>query len=340
VKAGDLLVLLRAIYQDKAALWRRHEAGARRVGRYVFNNTYQYVIAREDTHLAWLRDAIVGMGGTLSDLPLTSAVDPTGSGRDHQRGSDALRGFIERWRTKIDAVSNARHRLMLTLLMGETPRSRFLEQALAGRPAGRTPARRPPVQSWHALDGIGASHGPSATPGGHRARQQLGDQRASRARRRSPPATLGEPGRIALQRDRACRSSPRKVVFNGASRVSGGERRGTARLPAGGRGERGWSACTGALRTLDLDSSSSAGAVIDEPGSSFPSALRAPLRAPAARRSPGHARSGDRPTIRQLLRASQVPGSVPGPTPRRPQPAGLSLKPSPRCRMSSTGGAT
>jgi hypothetical protein len=135
VKAGDLLVLLRAIYQDKAALWRRHEAGARRVGRYAFNNTYQYIIAREDTHLAWLRDAIEGMGGTLSDVPATSGVDPTGSEREIISADlDALRGFIERWRTKIDAVTNARHRLMLTLLMGETlEQQRFLEQALAGR---------------------------------------------------------------------------------------------------------------------------------------------------------------------------------------------------------------
>ena len=135
MKAGDLLVLLRAIYQDKAALWRRHEAGARRVGRYAFNNTYQYIIAREDTHLAWLRDAIEGMGGTLPDLPATPAVDPTRSEREIISADlDALRGFIERWRTKIDAVTNARHRLMLTLLMGETlEQQRFLEQALAGR---------------------------------------------------------------------------------------------------------------------------------------------------------------------------------------------------------------
>jgi hypothetical protein len=135
VKPGDLLALLRAIYQDKAVLRRRHEAGACHVGRYPFNNTYQYIIAREDTHLDWLRDGIVGMGGTLPDPPATPAVDPTGSEREIISADlDAVRGFIERWRTKIEAVSDARHRLMLTLLMGETlEQQRFLEQALAGR---------------------------------------------------------------------------------------------------------------------------------------------------------------------------------------------------------------
>ena len=135
MKPGDLLALLRAIYQDKSALRRRHEAGARRVGRYLFNNTYQYIIAREDTHLGWLRDGIEGMGGILPDPPAAPAVDPTGSEREIISADlDAVRGFVERWRTKIETVTNARHRLMLTLLMGETlEQQRFFEQALAGR---------------------------------------------------------------------------------------------------------------------------------------------------------------------------------------------------------------
>jgi hypothetical protein len=135
VKPVDLLALLRAIYEDKVALRRRHEAGARRVGRYLFNNTYQYIIAREDTHLGWLRDGIEGMGGTLPDLPAVSDFEPAGSEREIiSADHDALGAFIGRWRAKIEAVSHARHRLMLTLLMGETlEQQRFLEQALAGR---------------------------------------------------------------------------------------------------------------------------------------------------------------------------------------------------------------
>ena len=30
---------------------------------YEFNNTYQYVIAREDVHLSWLEAALVDSGG-------------------------------------------------------------------------------------------------------------------------------------------------------------------------------------------------------------------------------------------------------------------------------------
>jgi len=135
VKPVDLVALLRAIHQDKAALRRRHEAGARRVGRYVFNNTYQYIIAREDTHLGWLRDGIEETGGTIADLAETPAFEPARSERDIISADlDALRAFSERWRPKIPAVTNARHRLMLTLMMGETlEQQRFLEQALAGR---------------------------------------------------------------------------------------------------------------------------------------------------------------------------------------------------------------
>ena len=135
MKAGDLLVLLRAIHQDKAALWRRHEAGARRVGRYAFNNTYQYIIARELTHLGWLRDAIEGMGGAVPDPPAAPAINPAWSEREIISADlDAVRGFVERWRTEVEAATNARHRLMLTLLMGETrEQQRFLEQALANR---------------------------------------------------------------------------------------------------------------------------------------------------------------------------------------------------------------
>ena len=47
------------------ALIERHEAGARVVSHYDFNNTYQYVIAREETHLTWLQDALAEFGAAL-----------------------------------------------------------------------------------------------------------------------------------------------------------------------------------------------------------------------------------------------------------------------------------
>ena len=47
------------------ALLNRHEAVARLVGNLDFNNTYQYVVAREETHLSWLQAAIEELGGVM-----------------------------------------------------------------------------------------------------------------------------------------------------------------------------------------------------------------------------------------------------------------------------------
>jgi len=69
VKPADLLELLREFYRDKSAVRQRHVAGAKFVGDYDFNNTYQYVINREDVQLSWVRDAIADLGGTPEDAP-------------------------------------------------------------------------------------------------------------------------------------------------------------------------------------------------------------------------------------------------------------------------------
>ena len=63
VKATELLDLLSEFYRDKLAMRQRHVAAARLVSDYDFNNTYQYIIAREDLQLNWLRDAVTDMGG-------------------------------------------------------------------------------------------------------------------------------------------------------------------------------------------------------------------------------------------------------------------------------------
>ena len=44
-------------------------AASRHVGDYNFNNTYQYIVNREDTHVRWLQDAILDLGGTPEDQP-------------------------------------------------------------------------------------------------------------------------------------------------------------------------------------------------------------------------------------------------------------------------------
>ena len=75
MQQDELKKFLTEIAAERLALLLRHEAAARVVGNYDFNNTYQYVIAREGTHLEWLQSALSEVGATLpqSTLPLTIA---------------------------------------------------------------------------------------------------------------------------------------------------------------------------------------------------------------------------------------------------------------------------
>jgi hypothetical protein len=138
VKSTELLTLLRDFYRDKLAMRQRHVAAARFVADYDFNNTYQYVINREDAQLSWLRSAIADMGGTLEELP-EPEIDRAGKRDEIQprvmgEDRDAAQGFVEKWRPRIESMPNARHRSMLQVILGETLEfKRFFEQALAGR---------------------------------------------------------------------------------------------------------------------------------------------------------------------------------------------------------------
>ena len=138
VRATELLKLLQEFYRDKLAMYRRRIAAARHVSHYDFNNTYQYVIAREDMHLAWLRDAITDMGGELGDVA-EPTIETSGKGEAAQRSviatdSDEAQRFVDKWRPRIEAVTNARHKNMLRVILGETlEHKRFFDQALAGR---------------------------------------------------------------------------------------------------------------------------------------------------------------------------------------------------------------
>ena len=138
VKSKELLNLIKEFHRDKLGMFKRHIAAARYVGNYDFNNTYQYIIAREDMHVAWMRDAILDMGGTPDDVP-ESEVKPEGKGtaaqakvmaEDRQGAAD----FVARWRPRVDRLTHARHQTMLNVILGETLEHwRFFDQALAGR---------------------------------------------------------------------------------------------------------------------------------------------------------------------------------------------------------------
>ena len=115
----------------------RHVAVARQVSQYDANNTYQYVINREDVHLSWLEAAIDELGGTPDDVPepplprlaRNESVRPLVS----QDARDAA-AFVARWRSRQDEVQHARHRAMLDVILGETlEQKRFFDQIAAGR---------------------------------------------------------------------------------------------------------------------------------------------------------------------------------------------------------------
>ena len=145
MQPDELRSLLTAITADRVALIQRHEAGARVVGHYDFNNAYQYVIAREETHLSWLRSALEELGAAMpsaaSDIPVPQ---PTKPGRSKNGAAAAytgileddaghLGGFVERWRPRVATITHARHRTMLGVVLGESvEHQRLFEQAAAG----------------------------------------------------------------------------------------------------------------------------------------------------------------------------------------------------------------
>jgi len=137
------LPLLLEFYADKLSTLLRHQAHARLVGQYDANNTYQYIINREEVQLTWVSAAIADAGAALPETPATAApIEPSpsrGKAADTARAifeSDQrdAQAFMDRWRPRVEAMTNARHRNMLRVILGETrEQQRFFEQALAGR---------------------------------------------------------------------------------------------------------------------------------------------------------------------------------------------------------------
>jgi hypothetical protein len=136
---NELVALLQDFYRDKLAAMLQHQAGARVVAQYDQNNTYQYIVNREEAHLAWVAKAIAELGGTAAD----DGNEPTRGSkgkpaevahRVFEEDAAEAQAFVERWRPRIDRMSNARHAKMLRVILGEVlEQKRFFEQALAGR---------------------------------------------------------------------------------------------------------------------------------------------------------------------------------------------------------------
>jgi hypothetical protein len=134
----DLLPLLQDFHRDKLTAFLRHQAAARTIGQYDVNNTYQYIINREDTQLSWVGQAIAELGGTTAEVsePARAATRNPAEAVQATIEEDArqAQAFVDRWKPRIDAMPNARHAMMLRVILGETlEQKRFFEQALAGR---------------------------------------------------------------------------------------------------------------------------------------------------------------------------------------------------------------
>jgi hypothetical protein len=139
VKPADLLALLSDFHHEKLTMRQRHTAVARHVGDYEFNNTYQYVIAREDVHLSWLEAALGELGATPAEVgePELASVR-RGRHEDFlpmvSEDAAGAQAFVARWRPRLAEISNARHRGMMQVILGETmEQKRFFEQMLAGQ---------------------------------------------------------------------------------------------------------------------------------------------------------------------------------------------------------------
>ena len=132
----DLLPLLQDFYRDKLASVLQHTANARGVSDYDANNTYQYIINREETQLSWVAQAIVELGGEVPTASGDSAGGrtPTDTHAVIEQDAREAQAFVDRWRPRVDAMANARHRKMLHVILGEAlEQKRFFEQAVAGR---------------------------------------------------------------------------------------------------------------------------------------------------------------------------------------------------------------
>jgi hypothetical protein len=143
-RVNDVLATLQAFYGETLARLARHQANARLIRQYDANNTYQYIINREETHASWLDAAIAELGGRTGDDPAASAPAPRGELRaraDESATRQAVEAdardaaaFVERWRPRVAAMPNARHAKMLGVILGEVlEQRRFFEQAFAGR---------------------------------------------------------------------------------------------------------------------------------------------------------------------------------------------------------------
>ena len=133
---AELLTFLNDFHRDTLALFKARQTNAQSVAAYDANNGYQQILGRQEVHLQWVRDAIAALGGTAADS--LDSVSGTASRETARSIIDAdaadQKAFIDRWTPRLATVTNARHRKMLELILGEMKEHlRFLQQAAESR---------------------------------------------------------------------------------------------------------------------------------------------------------------------------------------------------------------
>ena len=134
---AELLDLLQEFHRETLDLFLARQANAQSVAGYDANNAYQQVLGRQEVHLQWLADAIARLGATPAEAADLSS--PPKRSRPETKSmieADASRqkAFTDRWAPRIESVTNARHRKMLELILGEMKEHlRMLQQAGEGQ---------------------------------------------------------------------------------------------------------------------------------------------------------------------------------------------------------------
>ena len=134
---SHLADLIRDFLLERTSLLMRHEDVAQQVPDYDINNAYQYIVAREETHLSWLQHALLDLGAPLPADPARQTVAVAKGDAWKALAADDARAnaqFVDRWRPKVEEVSHARHKGMLKVVLGEMlEHKRLFDQAAAGR---------------------------------------------------------------------------------------------------------------------------------------------------------------------------------------------------------------
>ena len=159
----DLPTLLQEFYRDKLAMLLRHQVGARLIRQYDVNNTYQYIVNRDDAQLSWVAKAIEDLGGTIPtaaetdrglqgkgpEVEIAYELAPRAWGRGY--ATEAARALVEYGLRELGLAR------IVALILPDNVRSRHVAEKAAMRLAG--PARH------YGLDllkyAIGADSGPT-----------------------------------------------------------------------------------------------------------------------------------------------------------------------------------